>query len=41
MSLDAPVSFDLDGKLAIVTGARRGIGLALATALAHAGADIS
>lgn len=33
-------SFDLTGKLAVVTGARRGIGLAVAEALAAAGADI-
>jgi len=33
-------SFSLEGKLALVTGARRGIGLAMATALAEAGADI-
>ena len=32
--------FDLSGRLAVVTGARRGIGLAMATALAAAGADI-
>jgi 2-dehydro-3-deoxy-D-gluconate 5-dehydrogenase len=32
--------FDLTGKLAVVTGARRGIGLAMAEALARAGADI-
>jgi len=32
--------FDLSGRLAIVTGARRGIGLAMAEALAGAGADI-
>ena len=32
--------FDLSGKLAVVTGARRGIGLAIATAYAEAGADI-
>ncbi|WP_333768359.1 SDR family oxidoreductase [Streptomyces sp. IBSBF 2435] len=32
--------FDLTGKLAVVTGARRGIGLAVAEALAAAGADI-
>lgn len=34
------ISFSLEGKLALVTGARRGIGLAMATALAEAGADI-
>ncbi|MFD9043241.1 SDR family oxidoreductase [Streptomyces bottropensis] len=33
-------SFDLTGKLAVVTGARRGIGRAMARALAEAGADI-
>jgi 2-deoxy-D-gluconate 3-dehydrogenase len=32
--------FDLSGRLAVVTGARRGIGLAIAAALARAGADI-
>src|SRR4051812_45392461 len=32
--------FRLDGKTALVTGCRRGIGLALAVALAEAGADI-
>jgi 2-deoxy-D-gluconate 3-dehydrogenase len=32
--------FDLTGKLAVVTGCRRGIGLAMALALAEAGADI-
>jgi len=32
--------FSLEGKLAVVTGARRGIGLAMATALAEAGSDI-
>lgn len=32
--------FDLSGKLAVVTGARRGIGLAIAEGLAAAGADI-
>lgn len=32
--------FGLGGKLAVVTGARRGIGLAIAEALAAAGADI-
>jgi 2-deoxy-D-gluconate 3-dehydrogenase len=32
--------FKLDGKIAVVTGCRRGIGKALAIALAEAGADI-
>ena len=34
------ISFDLDDKTAIVTGASRGIGQAIAIGLAHAGADI-
>ncbi|WP_299471929.1 SDR family NAD(P)-dependent oxidoreductase [uncultured Roseibium sp.] len=33
-------SFDLSGKTALVTGAKRGIGKAMAVALAEAGADI-
>jgi len=33
-------SFKLDGRTALVTGARRGIGMAIAAALAEAGADI-
>ncbi|MEO7015677.1 MAG: SDR family oxidoreductase [Leifsonia sp.] len=33
-------SFDLTGRLAVVTGANRGIGLAIAESLAAAGADI-
>jgi len=33
-------SFDLTGRLAVVTGARRGIGFAMAEGLAAAGADI-
>ncbi len=32
--------FDLKGKTALVTGCRRGIGMAMAVALAEAGADI-
>jgi 2-deoxy-D-gluconate 3-dehydrogenase len=32
--------FDLLGRVAVVTGARRGVGLAMAEALARAGADI-
>lgn len=34
------MSFALTGKLALVTGCRRGIGLAMAEALAAAGADV-
>jgi 2-deoxy-D-gluconate 3-dehydrogenase len=39
-SSDPRSMFDLTGKLALVTGCRRGIGLAMAEALARAGADI-
>ena len=33
-------AFDLSGRLAVVTGAKRGIGFGIAVALAEAGADI-
>ncbi|HEX8245114.1 MAG TPA: SDR family NAD(P)-dependent oxidoreductase, partial [Longimicrobium sp.] len=35
-----PVSFSLDGKTALVTGASRGLGRAIAVALAGTGADV-
>jgi gluconate 5-dehydrogenase len=34
-------NFSLDGKVAVVTGASRGIGSALATALAQSGATVA
>ncbi|KAI8675677.1 hypothetical protein NCS57_00469500 [Fusarium keratoplasticum] len=42
-NLDAPVlsQFSLAGKIAIVTGGSRGIGLQVVTALAEAGADVA
>jgi 2-deoxy-D-gluconate 3-dehydrogenase len=36
-----PISFDLTGKTAIVTGANTGLGQAIAVALAGAGADLA
>ena len=33
--------FDLEGQIALVTGAARGLGNAIALALAHAGADVA
>jgi 2-deoxy-D-gluconate 3-dehydrogenase len=39
-AFDPAAMFDLGGRVAVVTGCRRGIGLAIAQALAGAGADI-
>jgi NAD(P)-dependent dehydrogenase (short-subunit alcohol dehydrogenase family) len=34
-------NFELKGKVALVTGAARGLGAAISLALAHAGADVA
>jgi NAD(P)-dependent dehydrogenase (short-subunit alcohol dehydrogenase family) len=39
--VDAFPRFDLEGRTALITGAARGLGRAIALAMAHAGADIA
>ena len=39
--MDKTISFDMTGKVAIVTGASRGLGVELATSLAEYGADLA
>jgi NAD(P)-dependent dehydrogenase (short-subunit alcohol dehydrogenase family) len=41
ISVNSFPQFSLDGKVALVTGAARGLGNAISLALAHAGADIA